>query len=280
MTYKELYAEVAALGFESEIENQPALLFSANRALKSIAALAPAYGSITLIQRVIPHISHIPEVKYAPGEQITIPLRGATFSLKFSGAGTITLKERQRVTPYFFDSPYAEFRRVLPNHEGELILSGGTSFTLKDIACFAHMNGTAEADIPLIAPFRSYDMRQHTSDFFGFTTLPTDENGKAIAGAYLRDETLFVPSEYEGEIHLIYRRLPRAISADTPNLQIDLSPAVSHLLPLLTAAYLWLDDDSAKAQFYMQMYLEGMRDIRISRPSSADAEAKDVLHWA
>ena len=280
MTYKELYAEVAALGFESEIENQPVLLFSANRALKSIAALAPSYGTITLIQRVIAPISHIPEIQYTPDKEITVPLRGATFSLKFSGAGTVTLKERQRVTPYYFDSPYTEFRRVLPNHEGELILSGRTTFSLKDIACFAYMNGTAEADIPVISPHRSYDMRQHAEDFFGFTALPTDENGRTVTGAYFRNETLFVPSEYEGEIHLIYRRLPRAISADTPNLHIDLSPAVSHLLPLLTAAYLWLDDDSAKAQFYMQMYLEGMRDVRISRPSAADTEVTDTLHWA
>ena len=53
-----------------------------------------------------------------------------------------------------------------------------------------------------------------------------------------------------------------------------------HLLPLLTAAYLWLDDDSAKAQFYMQMYMEGIRDVRISRPTSQDTEIKDTHHWA
>ena len=92
MTYKELYAEVAALGFESEIENQPVLLFSANRALKSIAALPPSYATITLIQRVIAPISHIPEIQYTPDQEITVPLRGATFSLKFSGAGTVTAK--------------------------------------------------------------------------------------------------------------------------------------------------------------------------------------------
>ena len=280
MTYKDLYAEVAALGFESEIEDQTALLYSANRALKSIAALAPSYGTLTLIQRVIPPVSHIPEVKYEPGEEVIIPLRGATFSLKFSGAGTVTLKERMRVTPYFFDSPYTELRRMLPNHEGELILSGRTSFTLKDIACYAYMNGTGESDIPIVAPFRDYDMRAHTDDFFGFTSLPTDERGDKIEGAYFRDDMLFVPSGYEGEIHLIYRRLPRAISADTPSLRIDLAPSVSHLLPLLTAAYLWLDDDSAKAQFYMQMYLDGVRSIRLSRPSVGDAQVTDTLHWA
>ena len=95
-----------------------------------------------------------------------------------------------------------------------------------------------------------------------------------------RDNTLFIPSDYEGEIHLTYRRVPSAILADAPNATIDLSPALAHLLPLLTAAYLWLDDDAGKAQFYMQMYMEGIRDIRLSRPVSASTEMKDTHHWA
>lgn len=280
MTYKQLYAEVAALGFEGEIENQPALLFSANRALKSIAALVPAYGSITLIQRVFTPLSHIPELNYIPGKEITVPLRGAVFSFKFSGAGTVTLKERHRVTPFFMDSPYTEFRKYLLDGEGELILSGNIAFTLKDIACFPYVLGTSENDIPLIAPYRGYDMHAHVRDFFGFTALPTDARGCTIAGSYFRDATLYIPDDYEGEIHLIYHRVPEAISADAPNAPIDLAPAVTHLLALLTAAYLWIEDDSAKAQFYMQMYMEGIRDLRISRPHVADAVITDTHHWA
>ena len=280
MTYKQLYAEVAALGFESEIENQPALLFAANRALKSITALMPAYGNITLIQRVFTPCMHIPELKYIPKKEITVPLRGAVFSFKFSGAGTVTLKERHRVTPFFMDSPYTEFRKFLVDGEGELVLSGNIAFALKDIACFPNVPGTSESDIPLISPYRSYDMHTHTKDFFGFTTLPTDENGCAICGAYFRNETLFIPYGYEGEIHLIYHRVPREISADAPNAPIDLAPAMTHLLPLLTAAYLWIEDDSTKSQFYMQMYMEGIRDLRISRPSAADTAITDTHHWA
>ena len=273
MTYKQLYAEVAALGFEGEIENQPALLFSANRALKSLAALMPAYGTVTLIQRAFTPLSHIPELNYVPGKEITVPLRGAVFSFKFSGAGTVTLKERHRVSPFFMDSPYTEFRKYLLDGEGELVLSGNIAFTIKDLACFPYVLGTSEADIPLIAPHRSYD-------FFGFTTLPTDEHGRTIAGSYFRDETLFIPSDYEGEIHLIYHRVPREITSDAPNAPIDLSPSMTHLLALLTAAYLWIDDDSAKSQFYMQMYMEGVRDLRIRRPSAADTAIVDTHHWA
>ncbi|MBR2324647.1 MAG: hypothetical protein IKA53_01235 [Clostridia bacterium] len=280
MTYKQLYAEVAALGFEGEIENQPALLFSANRALKSLAALMPAYGTVTLIQRAFTPLSHIPELNYVPGKEITVPLRGAVFSFKFSGAGTVTLKERHRVSPFFMDSPYTEFRKYLLDGEGELVLSGNIAFTIKDLACFPYVLGTSEADIPLIAPHRSYDMFEHTRDFFGFTTLPTDEHGRTIAGSYFRDETLFIPSDYEGEIHLIYHRVPREITSDAPNAPIDLSPSMTHLLALLTAAYLWIDDDSAKSQFYMQMYMEGVRDLRIRRPSAADTAIVDTHHWA
>lgn len=280
MTYKELTAEVAALGFESEIENRSALIFCANRALKSIAALSPSFKRITLFQRVIPPISLINEISYTPAQEIKIPLRGAAFSLKFSGTGTVTLKERQRITPFFLNSPYTQMRRFLPGREGELILSGTTTFKLMDIACFEFANGLSEADIPIVQPFRTYSLPTLADDFYGFSGLPTDENGRCIEGAYFRDDTLYIPTEYEGEIHLTYRRIPGEILADAPNAKIDLAPALLHLLPLLTASYLWLDDDAAKAQFYMQMYMEGMRDVRVSRQIGAESQITDTHHWA
>ena len=280
MTYKELTAEVATLGFESEIENRSALTFCANRALRSIAALSPSFKRITFFQRVIRPISVIEEVSYTPGSSITVPLRGAAFSLKFSGTGTVTLKERHRVTPFFLNTPYTQLRRYLPGREGELVLSGQTTFKLMDIACFEHANGLAEADIPMVQPFRSYSLPSIAEDFYGFSGLPTDETGETIAGAYFRDDTLFIPTDYEGEIHLTYRRVPREILADAPNAAIDLAPALIHLLPLLTAAYLWLDDDAGKAQFYMQMYMEGMRDVRTSRQSALDTQIADTHQWA
>lgn len=281
MTYNQLTSEVAALGFESEIDNRPALLFCANRALRSIAALSPSFRRITLFQRVILPTAHTEEITYIPSAgEIHIPLRGVAFSFKFSGAGRVTLKERHRVTPFSLNTPYTEMRRFLPNLEGELILEGDTSFRLMDIACYEHTCGPTEKDIPIIEPFRSYEISSLAEDFFGFSALPTDETGKTIPGARFRDDTLFIPSDYEGEIHLTYHRVPRAILADAPNADIDLAPSLAHLLPLLTASYLWLDDDAGKAQFYMQMYLEGIRDVRMMRPISADAEFKDTHHWA
>lgn len=280
MTYSQLTAEVAALGFESEIENRPALLFCANRALRSIAALSPSFQRITLFQRVIPPTSHTKEIRYTPPQEIKIPLHGAAFSFKFSGAGTVTLKERHRVTPFSLNTPYTEFRRFLPDEEGELILSGFTAFQLMDLACYEYTGGPAEKDIPIVQPFCAYAVCDIVKDFFGFASLPTDQNEKTISGSYFRDNTLFIPAEYEGEIHLTYRRVPDTILADAPNASIDLAPSLTHLLPLLTAAYLWLDDDAAKAQFYMQMYMEGIRDVRITRPVSADAEIVDTHRWA
>ena len=281
MTYRELTEEVAALGFESEIENRSALIFCANRALRSIAALSPSFKRITFYQRVIRPISVIDEICYTPAEKdIAVPLKGAAFSLKFSGTGPLTLKERHRVTPFSLNSSYTQLRRYLPSGEGELILSGQTTFKLMDVACFEFANGLSEADIPMIQPFRAYTIPSMVEDFYGFSGLPTDENGALIAGAYFRDDTLYIPGDYEGEIHLTYRRVPGEILADAPNAKIDLSPALVHLLPLLTAAYLWLDDDASKAQFYMQMYMEGMRDVRMSRQSGAEAQITDTHNWA
>ena len=110
---------------------------------------------------------------------------------------------------------------------------------------------------------------------------PANSSGcRNYQGVCIYEKKLFIPTEYEGEIHLTYRRIPGEILADAPNAPIDLSPALVHLLPLLTASYLWLDDDGAKAQFYMQMYMEGMRDVRVSRQIGAESGITDTHHWA
>ena len=71
-----------------------------------------------------------------------------------------------------------------------------------------------------------------------------------------------MPSEYREELFLTYYRSPSKITGDDGNAVIDISDECAPMLPLLTASFLWLDDDAAKAQYYMSLYRDLVANVR------------------
>ena len=51
------------------------------------------------------------------------------------------------------------------------------------------------------------------------------------------------------------------------------------MLPLLTASFMWLDDDAAKAQYYMSLYRDMVTNVKRFQTSKIDAEYR-VNGWA
>ena len=61
--------------------------------------------------------------------------------------------------------------------------------------------------------------------------------------------------DYEGSFRVYYNKRCTQVNADTEDTFIpELPLKVHHLIPLLAAYYLWLDDDAAKATQYYNMY--------------------------
>ena len=52
------------------------------------------------------------------------------------------------------------------------------------------------------------------------------------------------------------------------------------IVPLLAAAYVWLDDDAEKAQYYMSLYRDGMASLKLYSPRCVSTEYEDVTGWA
>jgi hypothetical protein len=50
--------------------------------------------------------------------------------------------------------------------------------------------------------------------------------------------------------------------ASDGDIQIDMPRELEHVLPLLVASFLWLDDDEAKAQYYLAIYRDLMNTVR------------------
>jgi len=61
--------------------------------------------------------------------------------------------------------------------------------------------------------------------------------------------------EYKGAFRIYYNALCTQINSETEDTFVpELPLKVHHLIPLLAAYYLWLDDDAAKAAQYYNMY--------------------------
>ena len=75
-----------------------------------------------------------------------------------------------------------------------------------------------------------------------------------------------------------YSRKPVPIEKE--DARVDIAPEAEPLLPLLGGAYLWLDDEPEKAQYYMLLYREGVNRLQAARRRNLAGGYDDVLHWA
>ena len=61
--------------------------------------------------------------------------------------------------------------------------------------------------------------------------------------------------ENKGTFRIYYNKACTPVTADTPDtFELELPEKVHHLVPLLAAYFLWLDDDAVKAAYYYNMY--------------------------
>ena len=112
------------------------------------------------------------------------------------------------------------------------------------------------------------------------TRPPEDKDGIPIAGAYSTGDTLYIPTEYSGKVKITYKPSPAKITDEDMAAEIDIPKSLEHLLPILTASYLWLDDDAEKAEYYAAIYRSEANRITLTSRKSIDTSYNDVTGWA
>ena len=279
MNGHKLLEEVSALGFESETEANSAFIVSANRALKQIFS----DREVEAIARV-PIARHTPAslisvYRHTPGAKQVFTLNGAAYSFTVCGEGKFTVTDGSGERSFSFSAKKTDFRGFISGR-AEITFRGDLSYTVFDLACYTDIYGTGEKDIPIYSKNERYDIRDYAADFVGPIGAPFCEGITIPEAVSVSRETLTVPTDFEGEIYVPYARAPRQIDLDTLADNIDIPIECEHLLALLTASYLWLDDDGAKAQYYMSIYRSGMADVRARKNRRTGDSYCDVLGWA
>ena len=277
MTYNELKNDVAGLGFEPLIEDEDGLIAAANRALRLIYTDRPVSRTVRRYVQAPRVADSYPVIRHEGGTERTVALSGVAFSFRARGRGAYLLKDGKDETRVEFngtDTPIKSRMKV----GGNITFLGEYDYVIYDLCSFFGVVGPEYDDIPLRELYIELDTDLEHNDFRAFVGPPRDARGEAIRGAVLRGGRIYLPFDYDGEIVYDYYRSPSEITRGGEQ-SIDVSAECEVLLPLLTAAFIWLDDDAQKASYYLSLYREELaRILRYSRQTVDNSYSTDG--WA
>ncbi len=279
MTVQALKEAVVHLGFSETLDDNDALFReSAERALAELSGIAPKTASYTLY-----HLP--PRPRYQ--RKGPIPIKGSltlafphgqSFFLRLTGKGSVTVKAGGEEKSYAVSTASGEgraFLSTLSAEEGEIVFSfwGESGLTLLSLAVYE------EALSSPPDPFGSsrYDLSALIDDFGALSSPPAKKGGqRPIGGDGYRLESghlLSLPNDAPATLTLTYRR---RLSLPEEG-ELPLTEEESQLLPLLCAAYVWLEDDPDKAAFYFNRFREG--EGRLVRGYATAAPYNDRTGW-
>ena len=278
MTLNQLKNDVARLGFESGIEDGDCFIASANRALNIIYTDRPV-SKTTAVTFGNPRVSLLREfIEHRCGEQITLTAKGRCISFRSSGTGECVITDSSGSSIIALISDAQPTKRLLKG-EATITFRGDYYFTVSNLAVFEDVRSNNVAFVPEYTPRRELEPSDYCDDFRAFAGQPTDKDGRIADSVILRDGRISVPFSFVGDIYLTYYRTPKQITAENENAAIDISAECEPLLPLLTASFMWLDDDAAKAQYYMSLYRDSIANIKRYSTAQLDTGYR-VNGWA
>ena len=261
MKLNELKKDVAMLGFENDVEDD-VFVASVNRALGLLYTDRPVSKTI-IVHFDAPKIAMKKEfIEHHSGEVITLPTNGKCLSFRTTGEGECSIREGSYGGSYVaFSTKNQLTKRQLRDH-GTITFSGEYYYTVSNLVVFEDITSSSQLDIREYSPRKEALPTDYCNDFRAFAGPPRTADGRIVEEAELRDGRISVPYEYAGDIYLTYYRAPTKITSTAIDVTIDVSEECAPLLPILTASFLWLDDDAAKAQYYMNLYRDSIANIK------------------
>jgi len=144
----------------------------------------------------------------------------------------------------------------------------------KEIICLYQGNpDTVEAYV-------KYDLKEEDERFLSFTKIPADERGNPIPGARTFLSLALVPKEYCGYVVFEYKRSPEIVSYSDTDRELDVPKECQHLLGLLVSSFLLLDGNEALADYYMNLYREGIAAVKVYNRERLSFDYLDTTGWA
>lgn len=304
MNVAELYKQVAQLGFEDSLEDSDRFYYAANRALLQVCKVRPAIGHCLINHK--PLLNLVGESTFSPVEKISDLTYEANdakaYYFEADGNGVVYLEQYVADTDEWrvFGKVELKSNQTFANYKGfikkegafvrgriRLRFTGEFLYSVKNIALYEHLYSGEVADIPAFEAYTRYNVKSLVSDFMAFCCPPIKETGEntILNQEYEQegDSTILLPYEKRGVYKVLYERRPKVIEntgANTDDMQeIDLDDELCSLMPILIAAYVWIDDEPQKSEYYLSLYRERVSEIVMSRKDTAPVAIKSANGW-
>ena len=270
MTIKQLMESVSALGFEREVIEKDIFFSSARRALSLIFTDLEVTRTARVSKEPEEILIHMPKYRHTGGTK-SFPISGKAYSFASSGTGGYKINDGYREYTYSMSGNMQEHRGLIDSG-GTVTFFGDHAFTVYDFTCFGTRAGEDPSLIPIYDGVEYIDIAKMWGDYLAFTSLPTDDCGRTLTNVSLREGKICIHGAVSGGITVTYRRAASDIKPDDIDAVIDIPREAEVLLPLLTSAFMWLDDDPDKAQYYMALYQSTLLTVKATMNRKIDAK--------
>ena len=136
-------------------------------------------------------------------------------------------------------------------------------------------------------PYTRYDISALKADFLALASPPiVDDDTHLLLNQGYEVENgrvILLPYNANGVYRIQYHKTPASLvnegSASTDETVIDLDPDLCALLPTLVAAYVWVEDEPSKAEYYMSLYRELAADVERRHKSKKPVTILGTNGW-
>lgn len=306
MKLQDLYNAVSQLGFEDTLgdDGTSRFIYATNRALSEINALRPRRKLVTINHAVPANLLESLPTQIEKQDKKTFSAKNAkSFYFEVCGKGTykVCMRTKKTIagdtqiddivakTGSFDFRTFTAIKGTIkykgafvnnatePNHvfTGEIILEfdGEYDYTIRNVALYDRVFSDNEDDIVPYSDKVPYCMTKIVDDFERFDSSPLELSSERYLNddfSILNGDTILLPLDKQGAYNINYIKKARLFDPSAFNYgdNIDLDEELAQLMPNLVAAYVWLDDEAEKAQYYMTLYMQ--------RAASVQRESKDL----
>lgn len=307
MTVSELFKQTAQLGFEDTLEDMNRFVYAANRALLQVCRIKPAVKTYTLNHR--PLKNAVKQNTFEPVEKTDDLVFEATdvkaYYFEADGNGVALIEAFDEATQDWdttnplvsvtltSDGDFKAYQGFIQNGGNfvsgivRIRFTGDYFFSVRNVAMYEQLKSGQTNDIPAFSAFTKYDMRTLVSDFMELNSPPVleSDDNYVLNQTYQveGDSVLLLPYDNKGVYKVLYKHLPTELSVeddvDSSDLPVDVDEELCSLLPLLIAAYVWVDDEPEKSEYYMNLYRERVAIIEQKKKSAATVKIRNVYGW-
>lgn len=315
MRLYDVYKAVSQLGFEDSLgdDGTTGFLYAANRALIEINSLRPRRRTTVISHKVPTNLLFTYPEEIEKTETLTFTAKNAkSFYFEVCGKGKYTIsllgtEEGKSVTVKEADFEHKNFTAIkgIITHNGafvdkatspnitfsgdvELKFEGDFDYGIRNIALYDRVYSNRAEDVVPFTNRIPYKMRDIVDDFERFDASPLEAStDKYLTGKYSieNQDTILLPLECPGAYQITYIHKAKPIQMDASitdsvsSPEIDLDEDLASLMPNLIAAYVWLDDEPDKAQYYYNLYTQRAIQIQNNEKDITPVLFQSVYGW-